>query len=199
MKTKAEEVVDPRPGPAPWGLFLELAVIGAGALLLFFRPLTGDSVLAWGRLMLLAGPLFALLLTLERRLSRGIRSRTVGTYPTTIPIVLVLAGLSIFLVGAVNRALPSRSRWVHPHLQGWLPVEFSNGKPIRDPIPKAHTTVWLAVVDSWKEGGGTLQLPLAGEDVERIADDPSLEPEVRVADGFLGVEYMDAVRLARAP
>ncbi len=194
MRSPSDEAIDPRSGPAPWGLFLELAVIAAGGALIFFRPLTADSVLGWGRLMLLALAFFAVTFYVERRLSRGIRSRTVGTYPTTIPIALVLLGVSMLAVGAVNR-LPSHSRWVRPQLRGWLPLALPNAKPIRDLDPKLQSTTWMAVVESWR-GQGTMELAFPPEEVERVAKDPTLEPEVRVHDGFLGIEYVAGVRLA---
>jgi hypothetical protein len=198
MRPDFVEAVDPRSGPAPWGIFLELLVIGAGAMLLFFRPGTADSVLSWGRLLLLAVPPFAGLLYLERRLSRGLRRRTLGTYPTTFPILMILAGVSILLVGAANRALPSHSRWVHPHLQGWVPVSLTGGNPMRG-MALTTSTGWVAVVEPATGGGGTLHLPLSPQEVERVIADPTLEPELRVADGFLGVEYVAGYRLGPAP
>jgi hypothetical protein len=195
-----EAVVDGRPGPAPAGLFIELATFGAGALLLFFHPGTGAIVLDWWRLLGLAVPVFLALLALERRLSRAIRARTVGTYPTVWPVLLVLFGLAIALVGTINRAFPTSSRWVHVQVQGWFPRERPTGDLLAAPPPQASyagPNAWLAAVDSWRDPSEVFHLPVEEEDLRAASAAPHAELDVRLVRGILGVEQVAQVRLAR--
>lgn len=192
---------DGRAGPAPWGLFLELATFFFGLLLVLFHPGAGELVLEWPRLLLLSAPLLAALIAVERLLSRRLRARTVGCYPTFPSVLLVLLGIAVSVVGACNRLGPSSSRSFHPRFHGWISSDLPKAMPFRGPLPasavdRAGREVWLAVVDSWEDEGMTFEVPLDRGEVAAAAAAQDPEVEIRIADGFLGVKYVAAVRLA---
>jgi hypothetical protein len=185
---------DPRRGYSPTGVFAELAATGVGMALLWYHPGSRAVViLNWPRLLLLALPVLAGLLALERHLSRTIRREDPSAYPSIVPVLLVLLGLSVTAVGMVNGLGPSAVRVVHPGVRQL--VELQHPLPRLPPAPHhAARADGLAVVDSWREEDAQLQIPIASEDMERaqVELDPALE--VREADGFLGVAYVRSVR-----
>jgi hypothetical protein len=185
---------DTRSGPAPWGIFAEIGTALVGMILLFLRPGAGELVFDWPRLFRVAVPVFLILLLVERRLSRGVRRRTYGTYPGLLAVALLLYGLSVVAVGVANRHGPSPSRWVTARAHGWFPAEGINQSSF--PVPLNSSERWLVEVESWRAPGERLSLPVEPDGARAAIADPAAPIEVRVNDGFLRAEYVAVVRVA---
>lgn len=176
----------------PAGIALELAALALGVTLLWRLPLSGAvQVLAWPRLLLIALPLTALLFAAERRLSRARRAAEWVRYPSALPVLVTLLGVSASAVALVNR-LPSRARALR-----FEEYVVREGDHV---IANTPGVVWVSAtpdlfveVPAWR-GGGVKQFPVTAEALRPGAErPPALEVEER--EGFLRVPYVAGVRL----
>ncbi|HYD42787.1 MAG TPA: hypothetical protein VEB43_18295 [Anaeromyxobacter sp.] len=184
-----------REGFSPPQLFLSYGLVAAGALLVAERPGSHALlILDWRRLFLLAGVAAAVLFVAERWLSRGVR-RESRDYPYRFAILVGLFGLSVTLVGAVNGSFArTPPRVVRVAVRGWESTKHATGPPVPlreegglDPV--------VAVAESWIEPGATIRIAVSPEAQEQAEGPGPHALELELAPGFLGVEYVQAVRL----
>jgi hypothetical protein len=185
----------PRPGYSPLQLFLSYGAIGAGAWLVAAQPgCDALLILDWSRLFLLAACAAAGLLLAERLASRRFRREEPGSYPYAFAVAVVLFGLGVALVGAVNGHFArTPPRVLRPVVRGWdaaKPAYAGVGPPRESRFEDA-----LVTVDSWRRPGETLRIPVSAAAQEAASGPGPHALEVVVADGLLGIEYVEAVRL----
>jgi hypothetical protein len=178
----------------PLGILLELAAVGIGVALLWRLPLGGAvTVLAWPRLLGTAAPVAAALLVLERRLSRGRRAAEWVRYPSLLPVLVALLGVSVALVAIVNR-LPSATRALrfeeYAVREGEHVVMAMRGAVM---VARGPEDLFVEV-PKWR-GTGVEQFQVSSEELVpgRSGEPPVLTIEER--DGFLGIPYVASVRL----
>ncbi len=183
----------PREDFSPPQLFSSWAIVAGGALLVAERPGTrAVIILDWPRLFLLAGLAVAVLFFAERWLSRRVRKES-RAYPYHLAILFGLFGLSVALASALNASLArSPPRVLRPAVRGWERAKPPTAE--RLPPDQAHVHEVIAVVESWREPDEVIRLPISVRAQEEAGPGPHLV-EVIVPPGFLGVEYVKAVRL----
>ncbi len=184
-----------RAGFSPPQLFVSYGMVAAGAWLLARHPGTrAVLILDWMRLLLLALAVAVPLYALERRLSRRLR-RDAEAYPYGKSVLAALFGLGVTLVGAVNgsfaRAPP---RVVRVAVRGWESTKHAAGPPVPLHADGRPQPV-VAVAESWIEPGATIRIAISPEAQEQARGPGPHALELDVAPGFLGVEYVKAVRL----
>ncbi len=184
-----------REGFSPPQLFLSYGLVAAGALLVAERPGShAVLILDWRRLFLLAAVAAAALFAAERWAMRGVR-RASRDYPYRFAILVGLFGLGVTLVGAVNgsfaRAPP---RVIRVAVRSWESTKHAAGPPVPlDADPRPEPVV--AVAESWIEPGTTIRIAISPEAQEQAEGPGPHVLELDVAPGFLGVEFVRAVRL----
>lgn len=185
-----------REGFSPPQLFLSYGMIAAGALLVARRPgCRALLVLDWARLFLVAGGLLALLFLAERWLSRRLR-RTSRDYPYALAVLVGLFGLSVALVAIVDTSFTRGTpRVLRPVVRGWQSTWTASGGTPGLPHEQRRFEALYADVESWRVPGETLRIPVSPEVQERAAGPGPHVLEVIARPGFLGVEYVEAVRL----
>jgi hypothetical protein len=184
-----------REGFSPPQLFCSYGLVAAGAWLLARHPGSGAVlILDWTRLLLLALAAAAPLYLAERRLSRRLRGAS-AVYPYGMSVLAALFGLSVTLVGAVNGQLArTPPRRVRVAVHGWESTKHAAGPPVPlDADPRPAPVV--AIAESWFEPGATIRIAVSPEAQEQAEGPGPHVLELDVAPGFLGVEYVKAVRL----
>lgn len=183
----------PREDFSPPQLFASLAIVAGGALLVAQRPGTRALlILDWARLFLLAGAAVALLTLAERWLSRRVRKES-RAYPYGLAILFGLFGLSVALASAVNASFARRPpRVLRPAVHGWERAKPPTAE--RLPMDQAEVHEVIAVVESWRAPDEVIRIPVSVRAQEEAGPGPHVL-EVIAPPGFLGVEYVEAVRL----
>lgn len=184
-----------REGFSPPQLFFSYGLVAAGALLVAERPGSHALlILDWRRLFVLAGAVAAALFVAERWLTRRVR-RESRDYPYRFAILVGLFGLGVTLVGAVNGSFArSPPRVVRVAVRGWESTKHAAGPPV--PLDAGgRLQPVVAIAESWIEPGATIRIAISPEAQEEAEGPGPHVLELDVAPGFLGVEYVKAVRL----
>lgn len=185
-----------RDGISPPQLFLSYGLVAAGALLVARCPGSGALlILDWPRLFLLAGGAVALLFLAERLLSRTLR-RESAAYPYGFAVAVGLFGLSVGLVAAVNGNLAREpARVLRPAVRGWEGAKQAAAAGTPPLLREGRFVEMIVTVESWRVPGETIRIPVSVEAQERAQGPGPHVLEVIAPAGFLGVEYVEAVRL----
>lgn len=181
---------------SPPQLFVSYGVIAAGAVLFARHPGTRALlILDWPLLFLLGLAALALLFAAERYLSRTLR-REVQAYPYRFSVLVALFGVSVVLVGVVNGNFArSPPRVVRPTVIAWRSSQQTAASGSPAPQREGRFEPMLAEVESWREPEATILIPVSIEAQEQAQGPGPHVLEVVVPPGFLGVEYVEAVRL----
>jgi len=188
-------------GFSPPALFIGFGVVALGAWLTASHP--GSNALFIvdaGQLLLLAVPLSIALLLVERRLSRRYRREEPASYPVPGMILIGLFGVSVAALAMLNGQLRHETRSVRVVVRSWLYQD--RAMPTMFGVPQSQSVAVRAkqreayvAVEAWWDARTELRLPVSAEQVA-LADSPGRHPvELVVADGALGVEYIEAVRV----
>lgn len=183
-----------REGFSPPQLFLSFGLIAAGSLLVAERPGTRALlILDWPRLFLLSAGALAVLFAAERWLSRRTR-RAARAYPYAFAVLVGLFGLCVTIVAAVN-TIPAGapSRVLRPAVRGWHSAWQGGNATLPRELRK--TEAMYADVESWRDPGQIIRIPVSAEAQETAQGPGPHVLEVVAPAGFLGVEYVQAVRL----
>jgi hypothetical protein len=178
---------------SPPQLFASWAIVAGGALLVAERPGTrAVIILDWPRLFLLAGLAVAVLFLAERWLSRRVRKES-RAYPYHLAVLFGLFGLSVALASALNASFARRPpRVLRPTVRAWERAKPPTAE--RLPLEQAQVREVIAVVESWRDPGEELRIPVSVRAQEEAGPGPHLL-EVIAPPGLLGVEYVETVRL----
>lgn len=186
---------------SPPALFLGFGAVALGAALVVSHPGSrAVFIVDWGWLFLLAVPATGLLFLLERRLSRAHRRAEPELYPSGGALALGLFGVAVALLALLNGQLRRSTRVVTPVVHGWytearaIPTMF--GVPQSQSAPmRARTREAQVAVEAWWDRETELRLPVSAEQFA-VAESPGPHPvELVVADGALGIEYIEEVRV----
>lgn len=190
---------------SPPAMFLGFGAVGLGAALVVSHP--GSRALFivdWGLLFLMAVPATGVLFLLERLLSRAHRRAEPDLYPSAGPVVLGLFGVAVALLALTNGQLRRSTRVVTPVVHGW----FSEARAIPSMfgVPQSQSAGVRAkayqaqvAVEAWWDQATELRLPVSAE-LMALAEGPGHHRvELVVADGALGIEFIEAVRVLPAP
>jgi hypothetical protein len=188
---------------SPAALFLSLGAIGLGAALAARHPGSRALfVVDWAKLFLFALPATALLFVVERLLSRAHRREEPEVYPYPGAVVLGLFGLAIALLALLNGQLPHATRSVRPVVRGWLLQE--QAIPTMFGVPESQSSQMRAkrregyvAVEAWWDRETQLRLPVTPDQVAESEEPGAHAVELVVADGALGIEYVEAVRVVK--
>lgn len=188
-------------GFSPVALFLALGAVALGAGLAASHP--GSRALFivdWAQLFLMAAPLAALLFAVERRLSRARRREEPASYPYPGAVALGLFGVSVFVLALANGQLRRTTRVVRPAVHGWLAQDLPI--PTMFGVPQAQSAAFRAkkreayvAVEAWWDRETELKLPVTDEQLRRWEEPGRHVVELVVAQGALGVEFIEDVRV----
>ncbi len=181
---------------SPAQLFSSWAIVAGGALLVAERPGTRALlILDWPRLLLLAGAGGALLFLAERWLSRRVRKES-RAYPYHLAILFGLFGLCVALASAVNASFARRPpRVLRPAVRGWERAKPPTVERLPADQARAQVHEVIAVVESWRAADEEIRIPVPMPAQEELPEPAPRTLEVIAPPGFLGVEYVEAVRL----
>lgn len=189
---------------SPAALFLTFGAVALGAALAARHPGSRALfVVDWAKLFLFALPATALLFGLERRLSRAHRREVPEVYPYPGAVVLCLFGVAIALLALLNGQLPHATRIVRPVVHSWLmqeqPIPTMFGVPqSQSRFVRAKRREGYVAVESWWDREMELKLPVTEEQIAESEAPGKHVVELVVADGALGIEYVEAVRVVPA-
>ncbi len=192
-------------GFSPPALFIGLGSVALGASLAANHP--GSRALFIvdsGKLLLLAVPLAIALLLVERRLSRRYRREEPASYPAAGMVLIGLFGLSIAALALANGQLRRSTRTVCAVVHSWryqeqaIPTMFGVPQSQSAAVRAKRREAFVAV-EAWWDPLTELRLPVTAEQVA-VAESPGRHPiELVIADGALGVEFIEAVRVLTEP
>lgn len=188
-------------GFSPSALFLGMGSVALGVALAARHP--GSRALFivdWLRLFLIALPVAVVLFLVERRLSRAYRREEPASYPYPGLVFVGLFGVSVALLALVNGQVGHRTRTLPAVVHNWMyqdqaiPTMF--GVPqSQSAAVRAKRRVAFVAVEAWWDRLTELRLPVTAEQLE-LAQSPGQHPvELVVADGALGIEYVEEVRV----
>jgi hypothetical protein len=181
---------------SPPQLFVSYGIIAAGAVLFARHPGSRAVViLDWPLLFLLSVVALAPLFLAERRLSRALRQEA-QAYPYRGSVLVALFAVSVVLVGVVNGNFArSPPRVLRPTVVAWQATQKIAAGDMPVPEREGRFEPMLAEVESWRDPEETIVLPVSIEAQEQAQGPGPHVVEVVVPPGFLGVEYVEAVRL----